>query len=337
MPLITTIQELKEVSAPANLGIEITTLSPSLEHIERTVLIPEIGRVLYDTLKAAYVASLAPTNTALPAELAALLPHCRRVIAPLAMVHYKNSVLSGISDAGATEKSLENSIPVRMWVNSLQDATLSEEGTAAIESLLDFLTAHKDDYPEWVDSEAYTEHTELLVNTVKLFNSEVNINRSHRLFRQLRSDIKYAEQMVIITNIGDDLYQRLLEGREASDLTTIEKRLLKMIMPVVCNYAIANSPLPVEYGSDGAVSLFTSNDTTGQKNSRKAPDEKTMRLNRERFTRKAVHYLDKLTAWLNATATASVLPEYFNSPLYVAPTTAPLPDSNDSYNSIFTL
>src|ERR1041385_3864157 len=120
MPLITTIEELKLFNAPANLGIVEDTFLPCFAHVEETVLRPELGKLQYKELLESYNASIKTPPTGLSGRLKSLLAETRKVIAPLGILHYKNSILSQISDAGSVERSTEAAQPVRMWVNSLQ-------------------------------------------------------------------------------------------------------------------------------------------------------------------------------------------------------------------------
>lgn len=338
MPLITKIEELKEYNAPANLGIAMDSFFPSCKFIEKKILKPVIGTDLYDVLTDAYEASILESSPVeLTEPMADLLAEVRAMLAPLSILHYKHSTLSILSDAGSTERSLEKGEPVRMWVNNLQSDTLFNEGMDAIDMLLTFLEENKGDYPDWVQSDAYTEFHQFLMQNTKEFDDEVKIGSSRRLFKALRPDIKFAELQVIKKNIGADLYNRLLTGRKEDSLTQDEIELLAMIQPVTANFAMAHSALPVEVDNDGVFSLFTSSEFSGFKSSKKAPDADELERMRKNYYRRAQVYLDDLITHLNTTATEDLFPEYFSSELYDDPDddddeTPP----NETYSGVFT-
>lgn len=335
MALITTIEELKDYNTPANLGIDMITFLPSVNTTERNYLIPEIGKELYATLTNAYEDSIAPVPSGLlTAELEELLEYCRRVVAPLAMVHYKAMIMAQVSDGGAQEKALEGSMPVRMWVANLQTETLFTEGMAAIDSLLVFLEENQADYAEWTASDAYTEFKEFLLQTTKEFDDEVKISGSRKFFKALRPDIKYAELQILIKHIGVDFYDRLLAGKKDGSLTTEEKTALKNIYPVIANYAIANTALAIEHGNDGTYKIFTQQEYSG-KNSKQPPSEGAIEKLKANHQRRGQQYLHDLLIYLNKKATAVVFPEYYSSDYYTDPNAAAPQDINETLTKSF--
>lgn len=335
MPLFTTIAELKEYNASANLGIDVDTIKPSYNHVENSVIIPELGQAQYDALLASYIASLPNLGPPMSAPLAALLVAVRKVIAPLAMLHYKNAVIQQLSDAGALEKASENGSPARMWVNNLQSETLFTEGMKALDLLLAFLETNKADYPLWVSGSGYTEFKEFILQTTKEFNDEVNISDSRKFFKAIRPDIKYAERMILTKHIGDDFYNRIVTARKDGTIIADEIIALKKIFPVVANYAIANTSLSIEHGNDGTYTIFSQSEFSGNKNNKQPPSAAVVESLKQKHERRAQQYLDQLLTYLNDTATALIFPEYFNSNYYTAPSTDAPTDINDELEKTF--
>lgn len=335
MPLIKEIADLKEFSAPINAGVDFDTFLPSCKHIEKKVIRPAIGADLYDTLLEAYELSIAQIPTEMPEALKNLLPEVRAVLAPLATLHYKHSVIAGISDAGMVEKSIEQAAPVRLWVNSLQSETLFTEGMDALDMLLEFLEENKGDYQDWVQSDAYTEFHELLMQTTKEFDNEVKIGESRRLFKALRPDIKYAELQVVRKNIGAAFYNRLLTARKDDSFTQDELEVIPMIHAVTANFAIAHSSLPIELGADGMFTLFTDSQFSGYKSSKRPPAPSELERLRANYHKRGLMYLEDLLEHLNKNASVSVFPEYFASVNYTAPATNDDTSINDGLDKIF--
>lgn len=328
MSVITTIQELKLYSAQANLGTKMDSFKPSCNYIYDTVIAPELGNALANSLKAAYLEYI-ENNTAMSDALSKLLPEVRKALAPLALLHYKAQVIAQLSDAGVTEKAADQGVQARMWVLNLQNEIMEEEGQKQIENLLAFLEANKTDYSEWTSSTAYTEYKELLLYTVKLFNSEVDINSSRLLFRRLRPSIKKAEKLALAKAIGSDMYQRLF----ANDLTADEKKLLKMCYPVIANFAMAEAPFQFRLDNDGAYTSSASA-TSYAKYTAPANAQEVAAL-KEQFYRTGRQYLDELVKYLNDTASPTLYAEFYESDLYVNPGGIAPPKINDTSEKIF--
>lgn len=336
MPLITKIEELKTYNAPANLGVEESTMLPAFRHIESTFILPELGQEQYDALLAAYEASLPPTNTAMSNALADLLDAVRKALAPLGILHYKNSVIQQISDAGSVERAGDNAIPVRMWVNNLQSETLFTEGMRELDALLKFLETNKSYFPLWTAGTGYSQFKEFILQTTDEFDNEVKINGSRKFFKALRPDVKYAEEMFLLQHIGEDFYNRLKEARTDDTLTSEETEVLKKIFPAVANFAMANTALLIQRGNDGVYTIYSESEFSGNKNSKRPPSDAQLAADKEFHERRAKQYMDKLLTHLNANASDTVFPEYFNSDKYTDPTTAATPDINESLTKTFT-
>ena len=337
MALITTIEELKEFSPAASLSIKHSSVLPSYTHVESYNIVPIIGKAQYDSLHAAYLLSIAPVPTPLTAAEAKLLSQVRKVLVPFSISHYRTTLLSRTSEAGSFELTPENSTPVRMWVNSLQTNLLESEGLFAEEALLQFLETNKADYALWVASESFTQLHSCLLQTAVQFNEEVNINNSRKFFRSIRPEIKYAEQMVLRKNIGALFYKRLLDSLKDNSTTADEKVIIGMIYPIVANFAIATTVLPIQFDNNGAVTISSDLRFSGNQKTEKEPNDPNLYDLKTTKLRIGQQYLDELISYLNANARSVLFPAYFNSINYVAPTTTPPLDPNENYNAIFVI
>lgn len=337
MPLFQNIANVNQHAGGINSTLTFESLSPSLTAVEQNLLKKEIGSDMYNTLLVAYEASIDPSPTALPAELGELLPYARAVVVPFALIHFKETSLAQINQTGAAEKTTERAEPVRMWVNNLQTERLLAEGYTAIDTLLSFMESNKTFYPDWTASNAYTFFTELLLQTTEEFNTEVEIGNSRRMFKALRADIRFVEETVIKPNISDALYARLRTGKTAGTLTTEEKAALSLCLSVTANLALAESRLPVMLGSDNIYYIEHEAQFTGTKKT--VPDARAIVTLKSGAQKRGSIYLDKLVIYLNETASATVLSQYYSSDLYaerVADTTDP-DDINDTLEKTFAL
>ena len=243
----------------------------------------------------------------------------RKVLAPLGILHYKNSVLTQISDGGAQERNTDAANPVRMWVNNLQSATLFEEGMRAIDLLLAFLEDNKGDYPDWANGDSFTQYKEFLLQTTDQFQEEVNIGYSRRFFRAMRSNIKFVETQIIKKVIGPDFYNRLVQCQIDDSYTQDELNALAAIYPVVANFAIANSSIGIELGSDGGYMVSSQSQNSGFKVDKKPIDLPQLEMLKKNHRERGQTYLDDLIAFLNSKASSTVYPLYFNSSYYTNP------------------
>lgn len=328
MSLITTIEEMKTYCAAASLAADEDNFQTSVQHVEEMYLVPEIGQELYDELTEAYSESLAPTPTALSSAEEALLAACRKVVAPLAMVHYKNSVIAQISEAGAVEKNAESGSQVRLWVNNLQTDTLEKQGMRAIEPLLRFLETNSTDYPTWEASAAYTVYHSRLMRSADEFNDFVFINKSRQLFRGLSPDINDGETAIKL-NIGTEFYEELLTAKNDNDLSTDEAIAVSFALKYIAHAAIANSALVFEQTKSGAVQLFAETEHTTDRLTLREAIAARQKEFKAAHARKATAALDQLMNYLQTTASNSVFQTFFESDKYSTETT----DSVDEFNA----
>jgi hypothetical protein len=108
-----------------------------------------------------------------------------------------------------------------------------------------------------------------------------------------------------------------------------------MIYPVVANFAISRSSLPLQFGNDGVFVRWSESQYSGKTTHKQAPDAglvaeaKAVKANTGRI------YLDKLIKYLNAQASETKYAEFYESDLYVEPDTGEATDPNDSLDNIF--
>lgn len=336
MPLFANIEELKELVPAITTGAEFDTLAPVISHVEKTLLADEIGIALYQALLNDYNASLADTPTPMPAAMEALLSYCRAAVAPFAALQYKELLLQQLSDGGATERVADSGSPARMWVNELQTERLSAQGYEALDLLLRFIEENITDYPDYASSAPYQRLSALLMQTTAQFQACVDISNSPRLFRKLIPDISFAEETYITQAIGEELYDRLVTGKNNNNLTDEEKTALDLCRKVIANRVIAESQFPITLGPGGAYIIEYEAQYQGKKHN--APDGHSLYSFRKTHASRADVYLDRLIKYLNATASGSVLAEYYNSELYENPSAAEDQDNiNDSLTNNFVM
>lgn len=339
MPLITLIEdELKAYCTAATIGITIDAIAPSIAYCERKYIKPELGTAQYEALVAAYEASVAPSPTEMSAEEQALWEYCVRPLANLAVWHYAAAIATEISDGGMRERTAEDGTPSRLWVTNLQRDTLFNTAMDEIDNLLAFLDENKADYPDWVEGTGYAGLKSNLLQTTAQFNGYVHIDESRKLFKLLKPSIKKVEYLKIRREISVALYERLLAGLAADDLTADEQTAIDKLIPAIAHLAIANCELPVNYGPEG---FFYLSYKGGDNDKEKTPVNETyISAIKRDHEATGKQYLNEAIHWLNQTASNSTLTEYFESDKYQNPDDDnydDLGDNNSELNTIFSL
>lgn len=318
MALFTNISTELKVYAPAvTLGLTISSLSPSRNYIERKYIKKALGEAQFDALVAAYEDSVAPTPTAMSSAEQALWEAVLAALAPLTVWHFAGANIAEITDKGQSDRTAEDTTPVRLWVSNLQRDVLWEQGMTELDNLLAFLDENKADYPDWVAGTGYAGLKNNLVQTTANFDEYVNINGSRSFFMKMKPSIKKVEFLTIRKAISADFYDRLIEGLQADDLTADETLVLNKLIPAVAHMAFADTDLPIERGDDG---IFILSNTAGNDNKNKTtPDDSVLQaIKRDHFNTGKI-YLNDALDYLNKNASNSVFSEYFTSSQYEDP------------------
>ena len=131
MPLITTIQQIKQVLKISNLNNNASL--PDIEAAEEKYIIPKIGKVLYTELLTAY-----ENDTLTPIQEKLLL----KVQKPLAAFSYYDDLAvqhAVITDTGVRKISTDAMPTAYRWEFDGVKDTLAQKGHQGMESLLHFL------------------------------------------------------------------------------------------------------------------------------------------------------------------------------------------------------
>lgn len=291
-------------------------LSASVNQAERDYLKPILGTTEYNNLLAAS-ASLPYTGADL-----ALYNELKEPLAQIAAYLAVPDLDLNWSTHGFTVHKDENSAPASQTrVDALRTSQL-RKGMAGFDALLEWLEANKATYTDWAAGEGYTELKQGFVNTTAEFNAVVDINNSRYLFQRLRPHRRKVEQYELKSYLGTDLYDEIKAEILAGSVGADNTALLPFIHEAVSNRAIAKGILALnlqinEHGY--LVSGLQESHTMSM--AKKAKDEHIDTLVKQ-YNAEADAFFEKLRSYLNANATASKYAVYFNSNLYVDPTSA---------------
>lgn len=340
MALITKIvEEFKPNCSGITVGIKIASIAPSIAYIEKNFIKKELGTAQYDALITAYNLSVQLSPTAMSAANQALWNACVAALAPLSAWHYAGSNASELSDAGQRESAADGWSGARLWVSNLQRDTWYAQGMKELDNLLTFLDENKDDYALWVAGTGYAGLKSNIMQTTAQFNEQVCINDSRSFFKKLKPTIKQVEFLTIRKYISATLYARLIEGLKEDDLTAQEQAVIDLLIPAIAHLTIGECKLPLEMGDDGVYQVSSTAADNGTK-TKNAVNESVLQAKQREHYATGKQYLNEAVDYLNKTATASILSEYFESSLYEDPTASGYGDlkhNNDELTTICSL
>jgi hypothetical protein len=330
MTLIKTKAEL-QAAVRSSTGLEIETIAPFLTNSEaEQEVIKILGQQLYDTLVDHY------NDDILSGPEQALLPFVQKPLANLAIYQFLQFGGMTISDAGVT-LSTNREQAAFQWQQLKAERAFLKDGYITMESLLSYLEAHKVDFPGWGNGTQYPALKEFFINTALEFQSYVNINRSRRTLTAMAPVMRNVEAFEIESLLTGTLFNAIKAEILAGSVSADNQALLSYIKPAVAHLTIAQaaSELSMEITPEGAFiyTITASGASQIQKYAEADPDRLARHKTHHENVGKA--YLQKLRAYLNATASSTKYAAYFASTNYEDPTTTSQTYEQDPETKIF--
>ncbi len=334
--LFNTIAQFNEYSDSLE-GIKFVAIKPSIEHAEKKFIIPLISKALYDDLNTKAIA-----NTLAGDDLT-LVQHLRGALASLTQYLYIPIVEVQLSDKGTRRGNSEQQPSAYKYqVENLRKAVL-ERGFEYLEEALEFLneTSKMDGkFDLWKDSAEYTAFRSLLIPTGKeLADLYSSIRYPRRLYILLRSEMFNVQELTIAECITSTLYDALLvKNKTASPAFTAEEtQLLVYLKKAIAHLTIARGISSIVATMDeNGVHVLSSTTDGSTSMSKRAPATDTIIQNISLNAESAgLAWLDKATAYLTATATASIFPSWYTKVQAESIATAPL--DNSTYRGSFSM
>lgn len=229
--IITTEQAKEHLKVNATLTED--NFNPFIPDATNKFLLPVLGENLLDLLET-WAVDKDETETELLALYNVVAPMVSRFTFLIAAPHLDIN----IGDSGFTVASNNNLAPaskdrVEKLVKSIEQ--LAWDNT---EQLIRFLEKNKADYPEWIESDAYTMQLRNLINSAEEFDKYVDIEKSRLTFQKLRHDMDNIEKMDVIPLISEELFNTLIEKiQNADEFTEYETKLLNHLRAFVANKA----------------------------------------------------------------------------------------------------
>ncbi|HMB19630.1 MAG TPA: DUF6712 family protein [Spirochaetota bacterium] len=208
---------------------------PFVHDAEEKYIKPYLGKTQYAELSN-YVESGSSDDS----ELNALLPYVERAASRFVLLMASPSMDINLGSTGYTTASTQGSVPASQQRVQKYDQNLEKLGYENIETMLEFLEESRDDYPLWVNSDAYTFLTQNFLRTAKEFNELVSIEVNRLMFRKMKPTIRDVELRYIDSRISEDLADEILTQINNSNVTSENQKLLNHIRPAVAKMTVAS-------------------------------------------------------------------------------------------------
>lgn len=320
MPLISSITTFKKY---LKITFTSTTESglPNMVRADRKYLVPVLGQSVYDALMVKVTAN----NT----DWATLLDICRSYVAPISMLGELAYKQVNITDGGLKKTTAEGTENAFRWeYNEIKNA-LEMQAAEALDELWQHLHESGSTYSWTASNIAST-----IIKTATEFKKYYQpLQHSYRCFVSLQPVMVTVQDQIINDVITKDFFVYL---RDKEDPTNEEKTAIDLLKKAAVYLTImqATGQLSVRISANGFTVMMGDASDEPYKGQNAAADQ--LSLLRSSTEKTGTSYLQQLKKYLNETATASIMPIYFNSNKYKAPGTIII-SPNQKRNGVFGL
>jgi hypothetical protein len=308
MPLITTIQQVKEVLRIAS--VDSDSSLPDIAEAEQTHIIPVIGKPLYNELLAAYEGN---TLTTIQETL------LKKIQKPLAAFAYFDDLAlqhAMITDAGVRRTTTDNMPSAYRWEFDGVKEALANKAYQGMEYLLEWLEENKTDFPTYTGSEAYTKVNKYLIKSGVDFSEQYRIHQKFRTYNALISIMDDVEILYVNALIGAEYFDEL---KALAAPTTLEAELIAFLKKAVAHLTIhhAFEKNSVKMTDSGPSIYDRYADRGGSESAQPSAD--MIKFSMDVTMRDGQTYLKKAKKLLDDNASGSIFANYFASTYYSAP------------------
>jgi hypothetical protein len=292
---------------------------------EKQYIKPVLGTELYDDLNSKYAAAPA---TPLSSVYALLLAEAQAALRNLTMYIAIPKLNIRVSDIGVMKASSNDYESADGGDRYYARVQYLIDGYKGLDTLIGFLFDHKTDFTLWTASDAYTRLTKLFIKSTEVFAEHVPAVSNRYLFSKLLGQMDIVEKLRIKPFLGEDFFDALKGANQDPE----EIELIEMLCQPIALYTYAEALVDPTIRELLRIVNAASADDLSQKGT-PSVDYKTEYA---RLAEKKIEEADALMAQirkhLNANASATVFPSYFDSDLYNDPTDDE-DRSTNSYNN----
>lgn len=239
MSIIKSNDEIKEYLS-VDISLNQKTVNPYLKPAEEQV-IRLLGKDQFEELDDYHNFS---DETV--AELDDLLPYVQRPVVNFAFLKGLSMLNVSIGENGIAVVSNSNLTPASKQRTDDLKADLEKAAYDALESLLEFLEEHIDDYPLWEASDAYAYQYEYLITSARRFDELLRIDRSRLTFLNWRPTMADVEFLEIFPAVSKEFCDELKEEMKADDVSEANQVVLPLLQKALA-YLTASIQLDKNY------------------------------------------------------------------------------------------
>lgn len=235
MALFDSIEELKKHNSSIAKGLSLGVVQSFIDEAISKHIVETIGKATFSELVESKSAGIDPTS-----KMSDLLHLTQKACAHLAIANYVpfGSVL--LSDSGAHVHSSSNQLPASDAKLSALRKQAMDDGYHALETLVDFLEKHLDEFQTYANSEAHQNNRSLFINSSKEFNESTSVKISAQLFASIRTEIARLERDSIEPILGTVLSSFLRNKIASTDSFSVgESKLMKHVKQAVAPLTLA--------------------------------------------------------------------------------------------------
>jgi hypothetical protein len=321
MPIISTITTFKKYLRVAFTSTTENGL-PNMLRADRKYLVPVLGQTVYDALLSRAVNNQPDWNT--------LLDICRSYVAPMAMLLDLPSKQVQITDSGIKKTSSTDMENAFRWEYLELKNALEQQAAEALDELWQHLFENANFY-SWVNTSS---HPTIIKTATEFKKYYLPLQHSYRCFAALQPVMVTIQDQLIHDAISKEFFEYLRTNTGPTEAEKIAVDLLKKAA-VYLTIMASTEQLSVKVSVNGFTVLLQDATDAPYKGESAAPGD-SLSLLRSSCEKIGQGYIHKLKKYLNETATATVMPLYFNSSNYVAPGTLK-ESANKNRNGLFGL
>lgn len=243
MSLIKDINEVKDF-LPVDISTQDKTIKPYKKPAEEHV-IRILGKEQFEELDDYHNFSDEEV-----VELDALLPYAQRPTVNFAYFLGLSMLNVSIGENGIAVISNSNLAPASKQRTDELKADLEKAAYDALESLLEFLEEHIDDYPLWEASDAYVYQYEFLITSARRFDELLRIDRSRLTFLKWRPTMADVEFLEIYPTVSKEFCDELKTEIKAGSVSAANQVVLPHLQKALA-YLTASIELDKKYENRG--------------------------------------------------------------------------------------
>jgi hypothetical protein len=158
--------------------------------------------------------------------------YCKNVVAWFLLLRVSQLTDIALTEHGHVQVQTDTHKPAFFGQKLEFRREIEIEAYRQVEALLIFLSTNRDDYPIWVQSEAFTRHTETMIRYAFQWQQHIGLDCERVTFERLRGLIRDCEQ-AIRKNLPKKFYKHLSQINETDAMTDMEAQAIQLCQTII--------------------------------------------------------------------------------------------------------